>query len=192
VTFVNKDPEFHAVGGVAGTFGDMHRDIASEERVRITFEEEGIFPYVCILHPGMGGGHRRRRRPGRRERFATGGSRRQDEICLFERGSRDRARGRRRGGLVGARRRPRRGLGGRRTHHAAAQIGVRSPGREQLGGTSTHDLSARRRMQRFRSGISRPASSPSVGSVPGSRRPDRGPRPTGTASPGFRPPPGRR
>jgi plastocyanin len=55
VTFVNKDAEFHAVGGVAGTFGDMHREIASEERVRITFEEEGIFPYVCILHPGMGG-----------------------------------------------------------------------------------------------------------------------------------------
>jgi plastocyanin len=55
VTFVNKDPEFHALGGVAGTFGDMHREIDSGERVRVTFEDEGIFPYVCILHPGMGG-----------------------------------------------------------------------------------------------------------------------------------------
>ncbi|MFN2489966.1 MAG: cupredoxin domain-containing protein [Actinomycetota bacterium] len=55
VTFSNQDPEAHAVGGAAGSFGDMHREIAPGKSVRYRFEDEGTFPYVCIFHPGMAG-----------------------------------------------------------------------------------------------------------------------------------------
>ena len=55
VTFVNKDPEAHTVGGAAGSFGDMHREIAPGKSVSFQFEREGIFPYVCLIHPGMTG-----------------------------------------------------------------------------------------------------------------------------------------
>jgi plastocyanin len=55
VTFVNKDPEAHTVGGAAGSFGDMHREIAPGKSVSFRFEREGIFPYVCLIHPGMAG-----------------------------------------------------------------------------------------------------------------------------------------
>jgi plastocyanin len=55
VRFVNQDPEAHAVGGTAGSFGDMHKPIGPSKSVAFTFERDGIFPYVCILHPGMAG-----------------------------------------------------------------------------------------------------------------------------------------
>jgi plastocyanin len=55
VTWRNTDPEAHAVGGAAGSFGDMHAEVAPGRSVAYRFEEEGVFPYVCILHPGMAG-----------------------------------------------------------------------------------------------------------------------------------------
>lgn len=55
VTFVNRDPEVHTVGGTAGSFGDMHRELAPGRSVSFRFDEEGIFPYVCLIHPGMAG-----------------------------------------------------------------------------------------------------------------------------------------
>lgn len=55
VRFVNEDFETHAVGGTAGSFGDMHRPITHGESVAFKFERDGIFPYVCTLHPGMAG-----------------------------------------------------------------------------------------------------------------------------------------
>jgi plastocyanin len=55
VVFSNKDAEVHTVGGAAGSFGDMHREIASGGRVSFTFEAEGVYPYVCLVHPGMAG-----------------------------------------------------------------------------------------------------------------------------------------
>jgi plastocyanin len=55
VTFSNEDPEAHTVGGSAGSFGDMHREIAPGESFTHTFAEEGVYPYVCLIHPGMAG-----------------------------------------------------------------------------------------------------------------------------------------
>ena len=55
VTWRNADPVAHAVGGAAGSFGDMHAEVAPGGSVAYRFDEEGVFPYVCILHPGMAG-----------------------------------------------------------------------------------------------------------------------------------------
>jgi plastocyanin len=55
VTFVNADTESHSVGGANGTFGDAHAVIPSGDEVSFTFDREGVYPYVCILHPGMAG-----------------------------------------------------------------------------------------------------------------------------------------
>lgn len=55
VTFTNFDPDLHMVGGVAGSFGDLHTELAPKESISYTFKEEGVYPYVCILHPGMAG-----------------------------------------------------------------------------------------------------------------------------------------
>ena len=55
VTFVNNDPEVHSVGGVGGSFGDMHQEIPAGEFVAYAFKEQGVYPYACIFHPGMAG-----------------------------------------------------------------------------------------------------------------------------------------
>jgi plastocyanin len=55
VTFVNRDVGGHTAGGVAGAFGDPHADVAPGARVTHVFDEEGIFPYYCVYHPGMVG-----------------------------------------------------------------------------------------------------------------------------------------
>ena len=55
VTWVNADPEVHGVGGAVGVFGDAHAEIAKGASVTYRFDEEGVFPYVCIFHPGMAG-----------------------------------------------------------------------------------------------------------------------------------------
>jgi plastocyanin len=55
VTFVNADGETHSVGGANGTFGDPHAGIAPGDEVSFTFEREGVYPYVCLFHPGMAG-----------------------------------------------------------------------------------------------------------------------------------------
>lgn len=55
VTWVNADPEIHGVGGAVGSFGDAHAEIAKEASVTYRFDDEGVFPYVCIFHPGMTG-----------------------------------------------------------------------------------------------------------------------------------------
>ena len=43
----------HTVTGVAGGFGSD--DLPAEGRVDFTFSKAGVFPYVCLLHPGMVG-----------------------------------------------------------------------------------------------------------------------------------------
>jgi plastocyanin len=55
VTFVNADPEAHAVAGANGTFGDPHAEILSGDEVSFTFDRDGVYPYVCTFHPGMSG-----------------------------------------------------------------------------------------------------------------------------------------
>jgi plastocyanin len=55
VAFVNADGEVHSVGGANGTFGNAHAEILPGDEVSFTFDREGVFPYVCIFHPGMSG-----------------------------------------------------------------------------------------------------------------------------------------
>jgi plastocyanin len=53
VTFENLDGMPHTVTGAVYIFGDMD-EFSTGER-SFSFDEEGIFPYVCVLHPGMAG-----------------------------------------------------------------------------------------------------------------------------------------
>lgn len=55
VTFVNVDAEAHTVGGVNGTFGDPYAEIGPGGEVSFTFNSDGVYPYACIIHPGMSG-----------------------------------------------------------------------------------------------------------------------------------------
>jgi plastocyanin len=52
VTFVNRDTYAHNVGGqMWGRFEDLEMG----QRFRATFRRDGIYPYACIIHPGMTG-----------------------------------------------------------------------------------------------------------------------------------------
>ena len=55
VTFHNKDQTMHMVGGIANGFGNLHTEVPPNKSVSYRFEDEGVYPYVCVLHPGMGG-----------------------------------------------------------------------------------------------------------------------------------------
>jgi plastocyanin len=55
VTFFNGADVMHTVGGVAGSFGSLHKELAPEKKVSYRFDEEGVFPYLCLVHPGMAG-----------------------------------------------------------------------------------------------------------------------------------------
>lgn len=53
--FRNVDRHAHTVGGVAGTFGDGHEEIRAGESIAFPFDAEGVFPFFCVIHPGMAG-----------------------------------------------------------------------------------------------------------------------------------------
>lgn len=55
LTFRNVDPHAHTVGGVAGSFGDAHKEVPAGESVTFRFDEEGVYPFFCVLHVGMAG-----------------------------------------------------------------------------------------------------------------------------------------
>jgi plastocyanin len=55
VTFQNNDPELHMLGGVNNAFGNLHTELRPKESISYTFNDDGVFPYLCILHPGMAG-----------------------------------------------------------------------------------------------------------------------------------------
>ena len=55
IAFTNDDLVPHTVGGAAATFGNVYEEIKPGESAMYTFDEPGIYPYVCALHPGMAG-----------------------------------------------------------------------------------------------------------------------------------------
>ena len=55
VIFHNKDATPHMVSGVSNVFGNSRKDIPNGEAVSYRFDDEGVFPYMCVLHPGMVG-----------------------------------------------------------------------------------------------------------------------------------------
>lgn len=54
VTWTNHDPADHVVTGAAGRFGDG-RMLRLGDTTAVRFEQAGIFPYYCPLHPSMVG-----------------------------------------------------------------------------------------------------------------------------------------
>jgi plastocyanin len=54
VTWVNGDPTDHTVTGANDSWGS-YDPIASRKLVKHRFDKAGIYPYFCMLHPGMVG-----------------------------------------------------------------------------------------------------------------------------------------
>jgi plastocyanin len=54
VTFTNSDPDPHTVTGAARTWGSDDK-VNAGASVRYRFDESGVFPYFCYLHPSMVG-----------------------------------------------------------------------------------------------------------------------------------------
>jgi plastocyanin len=54
VTFLNKDSVLHSVTGVAFSWGD-ETAIGEGETIQHVFDENGVYVYTCLLHPGMAG-----------------------------------------------------------------------------------------------------------------------------------------
>jgi len=54
VTWTNSDPDAHTVTGAARTWGSDDEVLAGES-VSYQFDETGVFPYFCYLHPSMVG-----------------------------------------------------------------------------------------------------------------------------------------
>jgi plastocyanin len=53
VTWINRDPMGHNVVGVGGTWGSLDLTLNQGDTVSNRFDEEGVFPYACWIHPGM-------------------------------------------------------------------------------------------------------------------------------------------
>ena len=56
VTWVNRDPRAypHTVTGVGEAWGS-YDEILNGGKVSYRFSQEGVFPYFCVVHPGMTG-----------------------------------------------------------------------------------------------------------------------------------------
>src|SRR5262245_32076729 len=54
VTWTNRDDFPHTVTGVGGTWG-TYDELATGHSVTHRFEDSGVFPYFCVIHPGMVG-----------------------------------------------------------------------------------------------------------------------------------------
>ena len=77
VTWTNNDPDAHAVTGVANSWGNDD-ELGQGDAVTYQFDNNGVFPYFCYLHPSMVGARRRRRREGGEHRRGE----RRREGCL--------------------------------------------------------------------------------------------------------------
>src|SRR5688500_5940403 len=54
VRFVNRSPMPHTVTGVGGSFGNTTM-LREGGTLDATFDKVGVFPYYCVLRPGMSG-----------------------------------------------------------------------------------------------------------------------------------------
>jgi len=54
VTWINKDPLPHSVTGAFLTINGEGL-LQQGDEASTTFDEAGVFPYYCVLHPGMAG-----------------------------------------------------------------------------------------------------------------------------------------
>lgn len=54
VTWVNEDSYTHMVIGVGGTWGTFE-ELAEGDSVSYRFDENGVYLYSCLIHPGMVG-----------------------------------------------------------------------------------------------------------------------------------------
>jgi len=54
ITWNNSDPDEHTVTGASMSFGN-YDPIAGGGSVSYVFEQSGVFPYFCVLHPSMVG-----------------------------------------------------------------------------------------------------------------------------------------
>jgi plastocyanin len=54
VTWTNQDPMEHTVTGAANRWGS-YEPMAEGKSVSYAFKASGVYPYFCLLHPGMVG-----------------------------------------------------------------------------------------------------------------------------------------
>jgi plastocyanin len=54
VTWTNRDDTTHTVTGVGGAWGG-YDELTTGETVAFRFDRSGVFPYFCVIHPGMVG-----------------------------------------------------------------------------------------------------------------------------------------
>ncbi|MEX2158392.1 MAG: plastocyanin/azurin family copper-binding protein [Dehalococcoidia bacterium] len=52
VTFINQDEMLHTVTGANTSWGD-YEEVAFGGSVSHRFDNAGVYPYFCLLHPGM-------------------------------------------------------------------------------------------------------------------------------------------
>lgn len=55
VTWTNRDAMDHNVVGVGGTWGDLDLTLVPGDSVSYRFDQDGVYPYACWIHPGMVG-----------------------------------------------------------------------------------------------------------------------------------------
>jgi plastocyanin len=53
ITWTNRDSMGHDVVGVGGMWGDPDLTLYQGDTVSYRFDEDGVFPYACWIHPGM-------------------------------------------------------------------------------------------------------------------------------------------
>ena len=53
VTWTNRDDTGHNIVGVGGTWGNPDLTLNEGDTASYRFDEDGVFPYACWIHPGM-------------------------------------------------------------------------------------------------------------------------------------------
>ena len=55
VTWTNRDAMTHVVVGVGDSWGDPGISLIQGDTVSYRFDQDGVYPYSCLIHPGMVG-----------------------------------------------------------------------------------------------------------------------------------------